>query len=201
MLEQRLVGSCDPITEPRPCMRNAKSSFLDDLFRKFHLPLRRFLLRRRPGSAADIEDIAQEVFLRLLRYDRSELIHSPQAYIYKIAANVSAEWATRASRSLPHSAEWLEELVDAFGPETQFEGQSAEAELHRVINILPPRSREIVRLHFGEGMTNEDIATRLGLTRRIVKRDLARAFATMRAALDAELAQLPWSNVGSGRQW
>ena len=34
-----------------------------------------FLARRRAGSAADIDDIAQEVFLRLLRYDRAELVH------------------------------------------------------------------------------------------------------------------------------
>lgn len=165
------------------------SNRLTDWFQEWHQPLRRFLLRRRAGSAADIEDIAQEVFLRLLRYDRSELIDHPQAYLYKIAANVSAEWAARSSRNLPHSAEWLVELVDAIDPETEAGHRTAEAELQGAITALPARQREIVRLHFGEGMTYEDIATHLDLTRRVVKRDLARAYATLRAGLDPDLVE------------
>jgi RNA polymerase sigma-70 factor (ECF subfamily) len=172
---------------------------LAEWFHEWHQPLRRFLRRRRAGSVADIEDIAQEVFLRLLRYDRSDLIDHPQAYLYKIAANVSAEWAMRASRSLPHSAEWLGELVDAFNPETAAGHGAAEAELQRAIEALPSRQREIVRLHFGEGMTHEDISGQLGLTRRIVKRDLARAYAALRASLDPDLAKagLPWPSSGT----
>lgn len=174
---------------------------LADWFHEWHQPLRRFLFRRRAGSAADIEDIAQEVFLRLLRYDRSDLIDHPQAYLYKIAANVAAEWATRSSRSMPHSAEWLVDLVDAIDPETEMEHQAAEAELRRAIEVLPHRSREIVRLHFGEGLTYEEIAAHLALTRRIVKRDLARAYASMRAALDPELGPpaAPRLRVEKGR--
>jgi RNA polymerase sigma-70 factor (ECF subfamily) len=172
---------------------------LAEWFHEWHQPLRRFLRRRRAGSVADIEDIAQEVFLRLLRYDRSDLIDHPQAYLYKIAANVSAEWAMRASRSLPHSAEWLGELVAAFNPETAAGHGAAEAELQRAIEALPSRQREIVRLHFGEGMTHEDISGQLGLTRRIVKRDLARAYTALRASLDPDLAKagLPWPSSGT----
>jgi DNA-directed RNA polymerase specialized sigma24 family protein len=76
-------------------------------FRDWQRPLRRFLARQRAGCAADIDDIAQEVFLRVLRYDRSELIDYPQAYLFKIASNVSAEWAMRSSRRMPHHSEWL----------------------------------------------------------------------------------------------
>ncbi len=174
------------------------SNRLAEWFYEWRQPLRRFLLRRRAGSAADIEDIAQEVFLRLLRYDRSDLIDHPQAYLYKIAANVSAEWAARSSRSLPHSAEWLVELVDALSPETVAGHGAAEAELQRAIAALPSRQREIVRLHFGEGMTHEDITKQLGLTRRMVKRDLARAYAALRASLDPDLVEagLPWPSSG-----
>jgi DNA-directed RNA polymerase specialized sigma24 family protein len=80
-------------------------SKLGNWFREWRLPLRRFLARQRAGCAADIDDIAQEVFLRLLRYDRSELIDYPQAYLFKIASNVSAEWAMRSSRRMPHHSE------------------------------------------------------------------------------------------------
>src|SRR6202050_5981982 len=85
--------------------------------------------RRRAGSPADIDDIAQEVFLRLLRYDRSELIDYPQAYLFKIASNVSAEWAMRSSCRMPHHSEWLTELVDTLSPEVEIERDMVDGQL------------------------------------------------------------------------
>jgi RNA polymerase sigma factor (sigma-70 family) len=159
-------------------------SVLGNWFRDWQQPLRRFLARRRAGSSADIDDIAQEVFLRLLRYDRSALIDYPQAYLFKIASNVSAEWAMRSSRRMPHQSEWLTELVDALSPEIELERAALDEQLHAAVNALPPRPREILRLHFGEGVPHEEIARRLGVTRKIVKRDIARAYGLLRVSLD-----------------
>jgi DNA-directed RNA polymerase specialized sigma24 family protein len=81
---------------------------LTDWFRDWRAPLRRFLQRHRKDLAADVDDVAQEVCLRLLRYDRSDLVEHPQAYLYKVAMNVSAEWATRSSRRRQHSPDWID---------------------------------------------------------------------------------------------
>ncbi len=160
---------------------------LADWFRNWQQPLRRFLARRKVGSAADIDDIAQEVFLRLIRYDRAALIDHPQAYLFKIAANVSAEWAVRSSRRLPHDSAWLAELVDALTPEVELERAGRDEQLRIALQALPARAHEILRLHFGEGMTVVEIASELGVTRKIVKRDIARAYAALRASLDRNL--------------
>ena len=69
---------------------------LSDWFRQWRSPLRKFLRSRGAIRAADLDDVAQEVFLRLMRYERVELIENPQAYLYKMASNVAAEWAIRA---------------------------------------------------------------------------------------------------------
>jgi RNA polymerase sigma factor (sigma-70 family) len=180
-------------------MTDSRQGRIAEWFSEWHTPLRRFLMRRRAGSTADIEDIAQEVFLRLLRYDRSELIDFPQAYLYKIAANVSAEWATRSNRRMPHSSAWLTDLADTLSPQVAAERDSAEAELERAIKALPPRCREILRLHFAEGIRHEDIARRTGLTRRIIKRELARAYATLRTTLAADETDRPQSTPTSNR--
>lgn len=168
-------------------MTGGRENRLSDWFREWHQPLRRFLISRRASASADIDDIAQEVFLRLLRYNRSELIDYPQAYLFKIAANVSAEWATRSNRRMPHNSDWLEDLVDSLSPELEFERETTDAELQRAITALPPRSREILRLHFDEGVSHEEAARRLGVTRKIVKRDIARSYAALRATLDSDL--------------
>ena len=169
-------------------MGQSRQSRVADWFRELHAPLRRYLVRRKVGSIADIDDIAQEVFLRLLRYNRAELIDFPQAYLYKIAANVSAEWATRSNRRLPHSSAWLTELADTLSPQLEAEREAANAELQRAINALPSPPQTILRLHFAEGICHEAIALRLGLTRRIVKRDLANAYASLRNMLGADAA-------------
>jgi RNA polymerase sigma factor (sigma-70 family) len=178
-------------------MTDSRQNRLGDWFRQWHLPLRRFLARRRAGSSADIDDIAQEVFLRLLRYNRSELIDFPQAYLYKIAANVSAEWATRSNRRMPHNSAWLTNLADTLCPAEELEREAVDAELELAINALPTRSREIIRLHFNECMSREDIARRMGITRRMVKRDLARAYATLRTSLDTDLSRSDDARVSS----
>lgn len=161
---------------------------LGDWFREWQLPLRRFLARRRVGTSADIEDIAQEVFVRLIQYDRADLVDHPKAYLFKIAANVSAEWAVRSSRRLPHDSAWLTELVDALSPDTELEREDRDQRMRSALEALPARAREIVRLHFSEGMTHQEVAATLGVTRKMVKRDMARAYAELRILLDFDLA-------------
>jgi RNA polymerase sigma-70 factor (ECF subfamily) len=160
---------------------------LGDWFRDWQLPLRRFLARRRVGTSADIEDIAQEVFVRLIQYDRADLVDHPKAYLFKIAANVSAEWAVRSSHRLPHDSAWLTELVDALSPDTEVEREDRDERTRAALESLPPRAREILRLHFGEGLTHPEVAAALGVTRKVVKRDMARAYAELRTLLDFDL--------------
>jgi RNA polymerase sigma factor (sigma-70 family) len=167
-------------------MAGGRAGTLGDWFREWQLPLRRFLVRRCAGSSADIDDIAQEVFLRLLRYDRTELVNHPQAYLYKIATNVTAEWAMRSHRRLPHDSQWLMELADMLSPEAEFERDTRHEQLRAAVNDLPPRPREILRLHFEESLKHEDIAKTMGVTRKIVKREITRAYAALRMRLDEE---------------
>lgn len=167
--------------------RGARSQRLADWYREWRQPLRRYLTRRRIGSAADVDDIAQEVFLRLLRYENAPLVDHAPWYLFKIAANVSAEWGTRSSRRLPHDSVWLAELVDLLSPDVEVERQDFDERLRVAVETLPPRAQEILRLHFGEGMAGAQIANTLGISRKMVKRDIARAYASLRITLESDV--------------
>ena len=174
----------------------ARTKRLADWYRDWQQPLRRYLTRRRIGSAADVDDIAQEVFLRLLRYENARLVDEPQWYLFKIAANVSAEWGTRSSRRLPHDSEWLAELVDVLSPELEVERQDFDERVSVAVEALPPRERESLRLHFAEGLTLPQIANALGISHRMVKRDITRAYASLRIALAHDLnCALPGARI------
>jgi len=160
---------------------------LTDWFRHWRAPLRRFLLFRRGLSAADIDDVAQEVFVRLLRYDRGDLVEHPQAYLFKIASNVAAEWSIRSRSTHPHESKWLGDLPAEERPDNDVDRAAAQAEIMRAINLLPVRHRRVLKLRFAEGMENSQIAEALGVSERIVKRTLAQSYEKLRGTLDTEL--------------
>ena len=146
-------------------------------FRVWRSPLRKILGARWSIAASDVDDVAQEVFLRLLRYDNAELIEHPQAYLFKMAENVAGEWAMRARHRHPHDARWLTDLRALSQPEQQVAREAAQRDLQAALERLPPRQREVLRLHFGEELVRAEIAERLNVSERVVKRDLIRAYA------------------------
>ena len=134
--------------------------------------------------------------MRLLRYNNVELIEYPQAYLFKMAANVAGEWAMRARHRRPHDERWLTELHAESDPECEVEREAAHNRLRKALAGLPPRQREVLRLHYGEGLTRAQIADFLKLSERIVKRDLINAYCRLRTLLDADVARLIELRVG-----
>ncbi len=156
-------------------------------FRQWRSPLRKFLVGHSGLNGSDLDDIAQEVFLRLLRYDRAELVENPQAYLYKMAANVAAEWAIRARSRLPHDARWLPDLTAESRPDQDAEREETQKKIEHAIQTLPVRQREIVKLHFADGLGYAQIALSVGCSQRVVKRQLIKSYAKLRGELDVGL--------------
>lgn len=178
-------------------MRDAHANRrLIDWFNQWRSPLRKFLIRRNARSRADVDDISQEVFLRLLRYNQAELVQHPQAYLFKMAANVAAEWSIAARARRPHDSKWLAELPGGDLPEDAAARAKAEEEMERAINTLPPRQREVLKLQFYEGLAYAEIAERLGTTPRAVKRSVIKSYQKLRNELNPEYLRA----TGYGRE-
>jgi RNA polymerase sigma factor (sigma-70 family) len=153
-----------------------KKTRLTTWFHQWKEPLRKFLY-----------DVAQEVFLRLLRYDRDELIEHPQAYLFKMAANVAAEWSIRARSKNPHDARWLIELQAAEQPLEDVARESVQDRVEQALLTLTPRQREVLQLQFGDELGYSEIAQRLGTTHRSIKRIVVKSYDKLRHQLDADL--------------
>jgi len=166
-------------TDPKPR--------LTEWFRQWRGPLRKSLVGRSAISASELDDVAQEVFLRLIRYDRTELIEHPQAYLYKMAANVAAEWSIRARYSRPHEAKWLSDLIADDQIEDAAVLEQLQGEIERALMTLSPRHREALKLQFYDSLSRSKIAERLGLTERTVKRLLLEGYERLRQQLDPGL--------------
>ena len=160
---------------------------LADWFRQWRVPLRKFLVGRAAVPASDLDDVAQEVFLRLMRYDRTELIEHPQAYLYKMATNVAAEWSIRVRYARPHEAKWLVGLASEEQTEEGAAYEQLQDELERALLTLSPRQREVLKLQFFESLSRNQFAERLGLSERAVKRIVLKSYDRLRQQLNADL--------------
>lgn len=162
---------------------------LVEWFRRWRTPLRRFLASRNAVRPADFDDVAQEVFLRLLRYGTAEIVEHPQAYLFKMAANVAAEWSIRSSNRLAHEPQWLASLEAEDHPDDELDRAAAQLEVKRALDALAPRERAILKLYFEEGLSQAQIAQRLGISFRIVRRDFEKSYGKLRRELNDELTR------------
>jgi len=160
---------------------------LTDWFCQWRMPLRRFLMGRAGVSAADVDDVAQEVFLRLWRYDKDELIEHPQAYLYKVGLNVAAEWSFRAHNRQPHAERWLAHLIVREQPEFPLERAEAVDEVGQALEQLTPYQRKVLTLFLIEEKTYTQIAAELGESVRSITRQLRTSYRKLRGQLDPQL--------------
>jgi len=115
----------DPAPQPESGPRQSASESdprnhrLVAWFKRWRKPIRQWLSHRSSVPTADLDDLAQEVFLRLLRYSDDVAIDNPQGYLFRIAANVANEWQERARHRRPHDDSWLEDLQIEFNDEPE----------------------------------------------------------------------------------
>lgn len=162
---------------------------LADWFHQWRSPLRKFLIGKTALPLADLDDVSQEVFLRLLRYERAELVEHPQAYLFRMASNIAAEWSIRSRHRQPHDSKWIEDLPSDNQPEEGAARELAQDEVERAIKTLSPRHREVLKLQFAEGLGHREIAERLDTTPRSVKRAIAKSYEKLRRELKPELLE------------
>ena len=155
-----------------------RQRFLSSVAAQYGRRLRRFLsvhLR----NVHDVPDLAQEVFLRLLRVERHETIRNPEAYLFTVASHVIHQHALRRS-SEPISVDItdaLAELQTSEGedPRNRAEGAQRVEALEETLQELPPRVAAALVLQRIGGYTVQEIGDRLGVSRETAKKYLARA--------------------------
>jgi RNA polymerase sigma-70 factor (ECF subfamily) len=162
------------------------ASLASDACEHYHAGLHRFLMRRL-RSAQNAQDLAQETYLRLLRVDRTEFIRKPQAYLYRIAANLIYEFRLREQRDpVTFDSEILEQTgertIDRSAEDASEELGHAQ-QLEELLAPLPPLYRAAFILRKRDGMSYPEIARTLDISVHTVKKYLARAVAHCRTAV------------------
>jgi RNA polymerase sigma factor (sigma-70 family) len=165
----------------------ARQTFVSSIASRYGERLRRFFtLRLRNG--ADAPDLAQEVFLRLMRVEHHETIRSPEAYLFTVASHVLHQHTLRQSAT-PACVDISEvfaelQLTSGDDPLQRTDGQQRLEEVERALAELPPKVSTTLLLHRFAGFSIEEIGQKLGVSRPAAKKYLARALTHCRDALE-----------------
>lgn len=149
--------------------------------REFDGLLRRFL-RRRVRSRDDADDLAQEVYLRIVRHPDTGRIRCLRAFAFQTALNLVRDRSRRSytrsqSRSVPV------ESVQLQAAENPAESVMFGEELERVMDSVRamPRSRRLaLLLHRVDGCSYASIATRMGVSVSMVEKYISAALLELR---------------------
>lgn len=134
--------------------------------------------QRRVQQQDDVQDLVQEVFLRLSARGAQTGIGNLRGYVFQVAASILVDRSRRrAARHQDAHVELDPERSSEadFGPDRILAGREALKAVMHVVRLMPERTRTIFVLRRIEGMSYKDIAGRLGLSVSAVEKHMMRA--------------------------
>ena len=166
-------------------MASNTHALVEELATRHAQKLRRFL-RSRVRNSADIPDIVQEVFLRLLRIPNHETIRAPEAYVFTIANHVAQQHSLK-STSAAHLGDGLSDVRAVSDPALEVVAQQCVEILDRALLQLSPKAQATFLLHRRDGKSMDEISQELGISRPMAKKYLVKTLVRFRKQLkDAE---------------
>jgi RNA polymerase sigma factor (sigma-70 family) len=145
--------------------------------------------RARLGPQADIEDLVQDLYVKIRGLEDQEVRNAP-AFLYRLAHNHMLDWLRRGRRSrirddawrqASHTASGRVDVADDPDAETTLIARQRLERIGLALRALPPRTQEIFRLHKIEGLSYAETAQRLGLAKKSIEKHMSAALAHLYA--------------------
>ena len=171
-----------------------------------HEPSLRSWLRKAIGPN-DIEDIIQESYCRISNLKDVSHIRNGRAYLFTTARMIVIE---RIRKSRVVNIETMAEIDrlqitgEEESPESIIVVKDYLSNVRKLIDELPERCRKVFHLRKVEGLSQREVATRLGLAEHTVENDVAKGLALiLKAIADGEQqAEISLESMdGHGRAW
>jgi RNA polymerase sigma factor (sigma-70 family) len=162
--------------------------FLNHLDRRYRRPLVNYF-EKRIRESYDVEDLVQEVFIRLSHRQNLQEIEYLEGYIFQTAVNVMRDRARRQAVRKVHQHEPLEECelpTNDYSPERVLQGRQQLERAITALSELPDRTQQVFVLRLYEGLKQEEIATRLKMSVEGVRFHLRRAKAHITQSVEQD---------------
>jgi RNA polymerase sigma-70 factor (ECF subfamily) len=173
----------------------SSSDRLEQLFFQYNSDLRRFFSTRLP-NASDVDDCAQEAFLNLWKQEKEgRLREDVRGYLFTIAWNVLRDFwrrtkARRQNLQIPLSQFEASERSTGAEVDALLRSREIVRLIERQLPQMRPSTRTVFLLLHVEELQVPEIARRLGISRRTVEREAARAIDHLKHTLGGTLQDL-----------
>jgi RNA polymerase sigma factor (TIGR02999 family) len=180
------AGQRDVLTELRSGSRESLDRLVPVLYEELRAIAHRHLTRQAPGGTLETTALVHEAYLKIV--DQSRAAVNDRAHFLALASiamrHVLVDRA-KARRSLKRDGDRWRVTLDeqVIGVDEQPEAMlQLDGALNHLAEIAPRLAR-VVECRFFGGLTEEEIATALGITVRTVQRDWAKARMLLRREL------------------
>lgn len=161
---------------------SAKETFLAT-FDEYNNAIFRFCLVK-TSQRELAEDLTQETFMRYWQALREgKHMTNTRAFLYTIANNLVIDWY-RKKRASSLDAMRDEGFEPVATNELDAESQSAHEAVIDTLKSLPSADREIILLHYVEGLDPKDIAEILEVSANVISVRIHRAIKKLQTKLD-----------------
>jgi len=149
-------------------------------------------LRRNWRDENDIADLRQEVYARVYGKALGSIPAQAKPFVFMTAKNLLIDRIRRARVVSIEAVAEIDELrviADDLSPERVAGGREELRRLQIALDALPPRCREVVFLRKVEGLSQREVAQRMGIVEDTVERQVAKGIRAMADALFGEGAK------------
>ncbi len=156
----------------------------EHLFRTYYHQLCRFSMKYVREKEAT-EEIVQDIFLYLWEKRHSlNITQSLKAYLYTATRNRSLNYIKANISRVEISGDLAEEDQPLYDPQTsQLDPQDLKRIISEAIEMLPPRCRAIFDLSKNAGLTYQEIAEELEISKKTVEAQMSIALKKLRETL------------------
>jgi RNA polymerase sigma factor (sigma-70 family) len=164
-----------------PSVSDERALWLGRLVLPHEAQLRAWLCRRNLGGL-EVEDVIQETYTRLVAAESVAHVRDAKNYAFQVAGSVVIDHLRRMKvvpiSSLP-DLDYLEVASEEPSPERQAIDRDELNRLAQMIARLPGRVRDVFTLRRVHGLSQREVARRLGLSESTVEKHMARGFLIM----------------------